>query len=178
MSIRPLLPTDYIQWLQGFNERSESQYVHDLGKMDMSDCTEDWFKDLVTKHHRFIQKDEQYIFGLFDQKTGKHIGMVNVAILARDKLQWADIGYFLHNQYWKKGYGREAVKGLVTLCFETLNLHRLEAHINLDNAPSINLIKDVGFSLEGTREAFIYEEDRWHDQLVYYKINPYWKPIN
>lgn len=149
-----------------------------MGKMDMTDCTEKWFSQLVDKHQRLAQQDDQYIFGVFEKETSRHLGMVNVGILSRDAFQWADIGYFIHNQYWRNGYGKEAVTGLIELCFNTLNLHRLEAHINTDNPRSEALAQTVGFTLEGLREKFIFENNCWEDQLVYYMINQHWKKQN
>ncbi len=37
--------------------------------------------------------------------------MVDFSTLARDDFQWGGrIGYTIHNQYWRIGYGKEAVK--------------------------------------------------------------------
>lgn len=175
LTIRYLREGDYDNWLSGFENRKASQYKYDEGKQDMSECTRDWFRDLVSRHQKFVEEDEQYIFGVFRQDDGKCLGMVNVGVLMRYDFHWADIGYSIHNQYWNKGYGKEAVEALIDICFTECNLHRVEAHINLDNGPSKKLAQAVGLKLEGTREKFTYEFGDWQDNLVYYKINENWK---
>lgn len=45
--MRPLRKQDYQEWLRGFEQRAHSQNRHDQGKIDMSECTQDWFEDLV-----------------------------------------------------------------------------------------------------------------------------------
>ncbi|MGJ5711452.1 GNAT family N-acetyltransferase, partial [Staphylococcus equorum] len=88
--------------------------------------------------------------------------------LSRDNFQWAEIGYFIHNQYWNQGFAYEAVTELVKQARDTLHFHRLEAHINIDNVPSIVLIEKVGFQFECVRKGFIFENGKWTDHYVYY----------
>lgn len=66
-----------------------------------------------------------------------------------------------------KGYGKEAVQATLKVAFETLNFHRIEAHINLDNTASIKLAESAGMTFECIREKFIYEHDEWTDNLIY-----------
>ncbi|WP_341466049.1 GNAT family N-acetyltransferase, partial [Staphylococcus pseudintermedius] len=89
-------------------ERKPSQYQYDDGLMDMSICTESWFEDLVKKHHELIEKDDMYIFAIFN-KNQQHIGMIDIVTIRRGNFQWAERGYFIHNQHWRKGYAYEAL---------------------------------------------------------------------
>ena len=57
----------------------------------------------------------------------------------------------------------------LAIAFQHLKFHRIEAHINLDNAPSVKLAESVGMECECIRKGFIYEHDEWTDHLVYYK---------
>lgn len=166
---RPLTKEDYECWLNGFENRYPSQNRHDQGKIDMSECTLEWFETLVNKHQELALKDTAYIFGIFSKTEGTHLGMIDFSTLARDEFQWGRIGYTIHNQYWRNGYGKEAVNAALTIAFERLKFHRIEAHINIDNMPSIKLIESVGMEFECTRKAFIYENNEWADHLIYYK---------
>lgn len=46
--------------------RHPSQHRHDKGKMDMSECTLDWFHDLVDRHQELARTDAVYIFGVYE----------------------------------------------------------------------------------------------------------------
>lgn len=83
--------------------------------------------------------------------------------------QWAMMGYSIHNQYWKNGYGIESVKAALPLFFNCLHFHRIELHIRVDNEPSVRLAERAGFSFECKREAFSLENGEWMDFLIYFK---------
>ncbi len=85
---------------------------------------------------------------VFKKEDGKHVGYVDFSTLLRDPFQWGRMGYTIHNQFWKMGYGKEAVKAAIQLAFEQINYHRLEEHINLDNLPSVKLAESVGMQFE------------------------------
>lgn len=167
--IRPFKKADYANWLNEFENRYPSQHRHDQGKIDMSQCTQEWFHHLVDKHQELALTDTAHVFGVFRKEDGTHLGMVDFSTLARDDFQWGRIGYSIHNQYWRKGYGKEAVNEALTIAFTHLNFHRIEAHINLDNPASSNLAESVGMKYECTRKGFIFEHGEWTDHFIYYK---------
>ncbi|MGT2715874.1 GNAT family N-acetyltransferase [Streptococcus respiraculi] len=163
--IRPLDVNDYHSWLEGFNNRHTSMSSFDDGKLDMSMCDEQWYENLVNKHRQMRQEDYQYIYGVFD-KLNNHIGMIDIVTLERGNFQWGEIGYFIHNQYWRRGYAYEALQGLLQN-IKKLQYHRIEAHVSKDNKASKNLLIKLGFKFECTREQFILENDSWTDKDIY-----------
>lgn len=167
LEIRPLVNSDYKSWLKGFLHRKHSQYQYDDGLIDMSICTKSWFGNLVKKHHELIEKDEMYILAIFD-KNNQHIGMIDIVTIRRGNFQWAECGYFIHNQYWRNGYAYEALRKTLYIADKELEFHRLEAHVNIDNKPSIKLLEKSGFKFECTRKNFIYEFDQWTDNHIYF----------
>ncbi|WP_335869885.1 GNAT family N-acetyltransferase [Bacillus sp. 2205SS5-2] len=167
--LRPLEISDYENWYHEFESRFSSQNRHDKGKMDMSECTKEWFIQLVEKHQELAINDTAHIFGVFRKEDNKHLGMVDFSTLSRNDFQWARLGYSIHNQFWKRGYGKEAVEEALNIAFNFLNFHRIEAHINLDNIPSIKLAESVGMEFECIRKGFIFEFGEWTDNLVYYQ---------
>ncbi len=166
--IRPYENDDYSNWLHQHEERLPSQHKYDQGKTDMSECTEVWFYQLVERHHEMIKEDDCYIFGVFHKDSGDHIGTIDISTLLRYDFQWGRIGYTLHNHFWRKGFGKEAVQAALDIAFKKLDFHRIEAHINLDNDASVHLAKSVGMEFECVRKGFIYEFEEWTDNLVYF----------
>lgn len=166
--LRPLQGKDYDKWLAGFYDNLPPQNNYDDAMRDMSHWTQAAFNDeIVEKHHQLARQDKIYVFGIFRKLDHKHMGHIDISTIMRDEFQWGAIGYRLHNQFWRKGYGKEAVQATLKVAFETLNFHRIEAHINLDNTASIKLAESAGMTFECMREKFIYEHDEWTDNLIY-----------
>lgn len=63
--------------------------------------------------------------------------------------QRAEIGWALGREYWGHGYAREGVSRLLDYVFGPLELARLEADIDPDNARSLRLAEGLGFVREG-----------------------------
>lgn len=166
--LRPLESRDYDRWLEDFRHTLPQQHKHDSPKMDLNGWTQEKFNEAVKRHEQLAMQDEGYILSVFRKPDSKHIGMVGFWTLMRREFQWGFLEYRIHNQYWKNGYGKESVNEGLKFAFNNLHFHRIEAHINLDNTPSILLAERVGFTYECTRKKFIYESDEWADNLIYY----------
>ncbi|MCR8644411.1 GNAT family N-acetyltransferase [Paenibacillus sp. N1-5-1-14] len=168
--IRPFQKEDYHNWYEQYKNRLPSQYAYDDGRSsNMEALTEEWFSNWVQGFENSANRDEMVNLGIFRKIDGVNVGKVEVHTILRMDYQWAMMGYSIHNQYWKNGYGLESVDAAVEAFFEHLKYHRIELHINVDNMPSILLAERAGFRLECVREKFTYENEKWNDMLIYYR---------
>ncbi|WP_297075489.1 GNAT family N-acetyltransferase [uncultured Enterococcus sp.] len=167
VTVRPLKHSDYNNWLDSFLQRRPSQHQYDEGAIDMNECTPEWFDALVLRQQSLAAQDDTYVFGIFRQSDGKHLGAIDFTTLLREEFQWARVGYTIHNQYWQKGYGKEAMQLALTIGQKELGYHRIEAHINLDNLASQKLAESIGMEYEGVRKGFIFENGEWVDHVIY-----------
>ncbi|MDH5720346.1 MAG: GNAT family N-acetyltransferase [Spirochaetia bacterium] len=81
------------------------------------------------------------------KENGKMIGTCGFVNVQTNK-EFAEIGYIIHQDYHKKGYGTEAVQSLIEFGFKTLRLTKIYARIYKENKISIRLAKKCGFTLE------------------------------
>jgi [ribosomal protein S5]-alanine N-acetyltransferase len=165
--LRPQQPHDYESWLAGFAGRLPAQHCYDDGWVNLDHCDRSWFTQLCQRHQQEAVTDQFFIFGIFLRETGQHLGNIDFSTFRRGIYQWAILGYEIHNQYWKQGFGQEAVRSALVAGFETLHYHRIEAAINLDNHASIALAERVGMQKECIRRGFIYENEQWVDHFIY-----------
>lgn len=135
--IRPFQKADYESWLDGFNERLPSQYKYDDGYQVMASSTKEWFTEWIRGFDEAAHRDEMYVLGIFRKEDGANIGKLELIKILRMDYQWAMMGYSIHNQYWRNGYGVESVKAALPLFFSSLDFYRIELHIRVDNEPSI-----------------------------------------
>lgn len=167
--VRPLTPDDHAAWLVGFRESLLKQSKYDHGRRNLDECTPDWFRALCQRHQQLAHEDKVYVFGIFSHQ-GQHLGHTDLSTIRRKDNQWANLGYRIHNQFWRQGVGKEAVRAVLEAGFEQLGYHRIEAAINLDNEASIALAKSVGMQDEGIRRGFFFEDNAWVDHRIYCAI--------
>ena len=84
----------------------------------------------------------------------------------------ADIGYKFASEHHHKGYASEAVEKLIDIAFSELNLHRICAHVQEGNLPSIRLLHNMGFQQEGICRDYLCLQGVWTDHLQYSLIAP------
>ena len=78
----------------------------------------------------------------------------------------AEIGYLLSRDYWRQGLMHQALEAVIDFAFNTLDLHRIEADVDTENAASLGLLKKLGFKQEGLFKErwFVYGE--WQDSVM------------
>ncbi len=79
----------------------------------------------------------------------------------------AALGYKFASAHHHKGYATEALEKLISLAFGELELHRLYAHVQPDNTPSIQLLERLGFTYEGICRSYMRMRGCWTDHGQY-----------
>jgi len=85
-----------------------------------------------------------------------------------------EIGYILSRPYWGRGYVTEAVAALIDLLFAE-GQRRVVADTDPDNAPSIAVLKRLGFTLEATLRAEWETHIGVRDSLIWGLLEDEWK---
>ncbi|PRA09504.1 MULTISPECIES: GNAT family N-acetyltransferase [unclassified Paenibacillus] len=79
----------------------------------------------------------------------------------------AVMGYELTPEFWRQGYITEVTRKIVEYGFKNLELNRIEAFVEPENAGSRKLLEKIGFSEEGIlKEHFIWK-NRFVDNVIY-----------
>lgn len=71
----------------------------------------------------------------------------------------------------RHGYAREALETLTSYCFRVLNLHQIYCNIAAGNQASIRLFEEAGFIECGRKKDWLYNENRFEDELMFQKLN-------
>ena len=84
---------------------------HDDGRpSNLEASNKAWFEDWVTGFELAQLEDRFYQLGVFRKSDGAHVGKIEVYTILRMDYDWGMLGYSIHNQHWRKGYGSEAVQ--------------------------------------------------------------------
>ena len=70
----------------------------------------------------------------------------------------------------KKGYASEALELIGNYCFEHLNLNQIYCTISKKNSPSLELFKNAGFRITGTREKWNWTSEGYTDEYFLQRI--------
>jgi [ribosomal protein S5]-alanine N-acetyltransferase len=103
-------------------------------------------------------------FGHFVRLQGGELaGVINVTEVVRGSFRSAYLGYYAFVPCAGQGYMKEGLRLVMARAFGKYRLHRLEANIQPRNAPSIALVKSLGFRLEGFSPKYLRIAGRWRD---------------
>ena len=88
------------------------------------------------------------------------VGIVHTQILEETVF---DLGYIIHEDFWRQGYGREPVCGAIAWA-KGQGIGELVANMALDNVPSWSLAESVG--MLGT-SVFANPKNRYKETYIY-----------
>ncbi len=76
---------------------------------------------------------------------GDLAGVVNLSEIVLGSFLCAYLSYYALEPHQRHGYMHAGVSAMIRLAFHDYRLHRLEANIQPENAPSIALMRGLGF---------------------------------
>lgn len=99
------------------------------------------------------------------------IGSICFSNIQRGAFQKCTLGYKLSEHACHQGYMREALSFLIPVFLKELKLHRIEAYVQPDNLPSIQLLTKLGFQEEGYLTSYAEINGHWKDHLIFSYIS-------
>ena len=103
------------------------------------------------------------------------IGAINLNSIIRGVFYAATLGYSLAAPKQGQGYMTEAGICLIDYSFNHLNLHRIIATYMPHNQRSGNVLKRLGFEIEGQAKDYLFINGQWQDHVLTSLINPDWR---
>lgn len=152
--IRPVDSSDMHE-LIGMNQRSQSYHHPWVAPFFDKTDFDTWFSRCQART----------IVGLVVCKSDSDeiIGLININEIVRGAFQSAYLGYYGSVDHAGQGFMTEALRLAVRYAFEKLELHRLEANIQPENARSLALVRRVGFTQEGFSPKYLFVDGKWRD---------------
>ena len=104
-------------------------------------------------------------FAVCRADDGALVGAIGLAIAPEHAR--AELGYWIGVPHWNRGYATEAGRAMLALAFDTLGLHRVQAHYMLRNAASGRVMRKLGMRPEGVRRGAFRKGDAFEDVEEY-----------
>jgi [ribosomal protein S5]-alanine N-acetyltransferase len=115
--------------------------------------------------------DRAYAFFVFREDDSALVGGMTLSNVRRGVAQTAALGYWAGAHHAGKGYITAAVRAAVRFAFEELELHRVEAACQPENAASQRVLQKAGFVEEGRARAYLKINGAWRDHLLFAHVN-------
>ncbi|MBS0295412.1 MAG: GNAT family N-acetyltransferase [Proteobacteria bacterium] len=163
--LRPPRMGDFLQW-STLRERSRDFLQPWEPAWPVDDLTRPAFRRRLGAYSRDIETGQGYPFFIFAEDEVL-VGGITLSNVRRGVAQAATMGYWVGQQYARKGYVSRGVKAVCRFGFDKLRLHRIEAACLPSNIPSRDLLLKVGFSLEGKARAYLKINGAWRDHLLF-----------
>jgi len=102
-------------------------------------------------------------------------GAFNFSAIVRGPFESAYLGYYAFAPLAGHGYMTEGFALALDFAFRRLELHRVEANVQPDNARSLALLERVGFVREGYSRRYIRLAGRWRDHVRFAMLAEDWR---
>lgn len=98
---------------------------------------------------------------------GRLAGQVTVSSIVRGAFDSGSVSYWVDSAVAGRGVAPTAVALAVDHCFDIGRLHRVEANVRPENAPSLRVVEKLGFRAEGRHERYLFIDGDWRDHLTF-----------
>ncbi|RKX32096.1 MAG: GNAT family N-acetyltransferase [Verrucomicrobia bacterium] len=103
------------------------------------------------------------------KEAGRLVGAI--ALTARPAHKRAELGYWIGLPYWGNGYCTEAAREVIRYGFETLGLHKINAHHLSENPASGRVMEKAGMSREGIMVDHFLKDGAFRSVTAYAILN-------
>ena len=122
----------------------------------------DDLREALDERRKAAAEGRYRYYTIVEAATGQPTGCATLRPLDAFR---ADIGLWIGEPYWGKGYGTETIRQIVELGFGELPLEKIEATVFEGNWGSRRIFEKNGFQLEGTIRRSIRKRgvllDQW-----------------
>lgn len=112
--------------------------------------------------------DQNLAFAI--EADGKLIGSISATRYANIHFRTAELGYYLGEPYWGKGFATEAVRQICDYIYRNTDIIRIFAEPFAYNTASCRVLEKAGFQLEGLLRSNAVKNGRILDMKMYARI--------
>lgn len=99
--------------------------------------------------------------------AGRAVGGIGISVKDDVYEKSAELGYWLSEDFWRKGIMSRAVQLICKEAFEAFDIVRIFAEPFADNAGSRGVLEKAGFTYEGTMRSGVYKNGEIHSYCMY-----------
>jgi ribosomal-protein-alanine N-acetyltransferase len=134
-----------------------------------------WEYQVESNFLEFINDHSLKLFIHLRNQPTPIIGTINFSNFIRGSAHFCYVGYSLALVAQNQGYMTEALEVAVQYVFQELNFHRIMANYMPHNRRSGNILKKLGFVIEGYARDYLMINGKWEDHILTSITNHHWQ---
>jgi len=155
----------YVAWL---NDPLVSRYLETR-----------WERQTMETIHSFVRTQrgsaDSYLLAIIERQTGSHVGNLKLGPID-SRHRYADVSYFIgEHGVWGRGLATDAIRLAVTIAFERLELHRIQAGVYAGNGGSARALLRAGFRPEGVLRSQLIGPEGYEDHCWFGLLESEWQ---
>lgn len=115
-----------------------------------------------------------YQWAIFPHDASELVGTCSLADVDPTHRR-AEFGLALAPEARGCGYAVEAGRAVLAYGFATMGLHRVTADVDPRNAPSLRMLRRLGFREEGRLREHYRQHDEWQDGILFGLLTHEWQ---
>ncbi|HIM46213.1 MAG TPA: N-acetyltransferase [Alphaproteobacteria bacterium] len=133
------------------------------------------YRRRLRRQQRDASDDVCYSYFLIRRSDDALMGGITLSSIQRGVAQSCSVGYWIGEPYARDGYMTEGLQCVLSHCFSSLGLHRVEAACMPNNDASQALLQRCGFRREGYARKYLKINGAWCDHLLFAVIEQEWR---
>jgi ribosomal-protein-alanine N-acetyltransferase len=149
------------------------RYLPDIRTKDIEESR----KNLITSIEEANSSNRRLYFLRIENKTTKeYIGEIGYTVKKDTQFgKIVDMGYFIKEKYWGRGYTTEALKKVIEYAFEMDNVYRISTCCIKENIGSEKVMIKCGMTKEAEYKEYQLHENKLKDRVEYRLLKHEWK---
>jgi RimJ/RimL family protein N-acetyltransferase len=118
---------------------------------------------VIWKPHRSIEETVAFLDHFLEHAEGDGYpwimtlpgGEIIGAVHLRVRVPWSEFGFNIAKRHWGRGYGTEAVRGVIGFGLALPAIYRVQAVCHVENGASARVMEKAGMVREGTLRRYM-----------------------
>ncbi|MDR3227603.1 MAG: GNAT family N-acetyltransferase [Prevotellaceae bacterium] len=129
-------------------------------------------KQYLENSHKSIFETGQLRLIIEDKKNNRATGTVDLFDFEpmHSRIAFGVLIYAETNR--RQGFATSSLNLIIDYCFNILQLHQIYCNVDENNIKSINMLKNVGFEIAGTKKQWIKTTKGWQNEILFQLISP------
>jgi ribosomal-protein-alanine N-acetyltransferase len=170
--IRDLSINDLGNHHELISDNNVMEYLQDI----KTDTVEKPKENLLKAVNDIKSKDRKFYFFVIENKvSNEFIGEIGYTVMNNtlyEKL--VDLGYFIKEKCWNKGYVTEALKRVMEFAFEEDNVYRISTGCVKENIGSKKIMEKNGLIKEAEYKEYVLHDGKLKDRVEYRLLKNEW----